>query len=325
MWSLERFRTYVLTLCIFFTSFFLIYCTLKPSEMSHAKSTEEARWIATSHSWLDRATCRWIGVCGGTNWLAQTRWFQTPPEERLWSGKENQSPSAWIDDSNNEGQKPSDPTGKEDELRQIPQYVLDYAPLVFLHPEEPYWPSDPAEHLSNTTPWFKDSALRSSEDLTLSNLSKLNDYDGGESVCLTSNDNVQDYPPWPQSKHNIPVPYDYPIVDQIQEGKSSNQDVNKIAREEGWFSVSPKRHLDKDEHDAGTIGASEASSLPANQSTRDGGYSPAPAVLVVIEKENDVRDAFWFYFNSFNLGNKVFGIRFGNHVGDWEHSSMCFG
>ena len=243
----------------------------------------------------------------------------------MWSGQENQSPSGWIDDSNSESQSPSDPTGKEDELRQIPQYVLDYAPLVFLHPEEPYWPSDPAEHLSNITPRFKDSTLKSSEYPALSNLSRLNDYDGGESVYFTSNDNVQDYPPWLQSKHNIPVPYDYPIVDQIREGNSSTRDVNEIAREEGWFSVGPKRRSDRGENGASVISALEASSLPAKQSMRDGGYSPAPAVLVVIEKENDVRDAFWFYFNSFNLGNKVFGIRFGNHVGDWEHSSMCFG
>jgi hypothetical protein len=51
--------------------------------------------------------------------------------------------------------------------------------------------------------------------------------------------------------------------------------------------------------------------------------SSAPAVLVVVEKGNYV-DAFWFYFYSFNLGNQVLGVRFGNHVGDWEHTAIRF-
>lgn len=54
------------------------------------------------------------------------------------------------------------------------------------------------------------------------------------------------------------------------------------------------------------------------------GYSDAPAVLVVIPKENGIVDAFWFYFYSYNLGNTVFNVRFGNHIGDWEHSVVRF-
>jgi len=47
-------------------------------------------------------------------------------------------------------------------------------------------------------------------------------------------------------------------------------------------------------------------------------------VLVVIEKDNGVVDAFFFFFYSYNLGNKVFNVRFGNHVGDWEHTVVRF-
>lgn len=54
------------------------------------------------------------------------------------------------------------------------------------------------------------------------------------------------------------------------------------------------------------------------------GRSSAPAVLVVIPKGNGIVDAFWFYFYSYNLGNKVFNVRFGNHIGDWEHSLVRF-
>lgn len=34
-------------------------------------------------------------------------------------------------------------------------------------------------------------------------------------------------------------------------------------------------------------------------------------------------DAFWFFY-SYNLGQTVLGILFGNHVGDWEHCMMRF-
>ena len=51
--------------------------------------------------------------------------------------------------------------------------------------------------------------------------------------------------------------------------------------------------------------------------------SDAPVVLVVVDKGEYV-DAFWFFFYSFNLGNAVFGLQFGNHVGDWEHTAVRF-
>jgi len=51
--------------------------------------------------------------------------------------------------------------------------------------------------------------------------------------------------------------------------------------------------------------------------------SPAPAMLIVVDKGEYV-DAFWFFFYSFNLGNQVLGVRFGNHVGDWEHTAIRF-
>lgn len=66
----------------------------------------------------------------------------------------------------------------------------------------------------------------------------------------------------------------------------------------------------------------------SGQSKRDdrtpGGRSDAPAVLVVVDKGHGIVDAFWFYFYSFNQGNMVLNVRFGNHVGDWEHSMVRF-
>ena len=54
------------------------------------------------------------------------------------------------------------------------------------------------------------------------------------------------------------------------------------------------------------------------------GKSAAPAILIVVPKEDGIVDAFWFFFYSFNQGNKVLNIRFGNHVGDWEHTLIRF-
>jgi hypothetical protein len=40
-------------------------------------------------------------------------------------------------------------------------------------------------------------------------------------------------------------------------------------------------------------------------------------VIVVVEKENGVEDAFYFYFYSFNEGPSALGHQAGNHLGDW--------
>ena len=73
----------------------------------------------------------------------------------------------------------------------------------------------------------------------------------------------------------------------------------------------------------GTLRAKESKQWLFGKKVR-GGRSNAPATLVVVEKGHGIVDAFWWYFYSFNLGNEVFGVRFGNHVGDWEHMVVRF-
>jgi hypothetical protein len=65
------------------------------------------------------------------------------------------------------------------------------------------------------------------------------------------------------------------------------------------------------------------SKQPKSKRTNIPYRSDAPVILVVVDKGAYV-DAFWFFFYSFNLGNAVFGVRFGNHVGDWEHTAVRF-
>ena len=58
--------------------------------------------------------------------------------------------------------------------------------------------------------------------------------------------------------------------------------------------------------------------------TTPAGRSTAPAILLVVPKGDGIVDAFWFFFYSFNQGQTVFGVRFGNHVADWEHTLIRF-
>lgn len=41
----------------------------------------------------------------------------------------------------------------------LPAYALHYAPLMWLHSEEQYWPGNPLEHLENCIPQHKSGAL----------------------------------------------------------------------------------------------------------------------------------------------------------------------
>ncbi|KAL9114606.1 MAG: hypothetical protein Q9227_001284 [Pyrenula ochraceoflavens] len=46
--------------------------------------------------------------------------------------------------------------------------------------------------------------------------------------------------------------------------------------------------------------------------------------IIVADKGNGETDVFYFYFYAFDQGNKVLGIEFGDHIGDWEHNMIRF-
>ncbi|KAI9091486.1 hypothetical protein DFS34DRAFT_326710 [Phlyctochytrium arcticum] len=54
------------------------------------------------------------------------------------------------------------------------------------------------------------------------------------------------------------------------------------------------------------------------------GVDNPDSTLIVVPKENNIVDAFWFMWYPYNFGPAVFGKRFGNHVGDWEHIMVRF-
>lgn len=171
-------------------------------------------------------------------------------------------------------------------MKDVPSYVLDYAPLVHLSEEEIYWPSLVDDHLLHTTPSLNFTPVEESEQHpTASNLGDFNKYDDGAFVYLQSKDMVETMPAWLTSEKNIPV------VQGAELEKSQEKSKKRGGKKHG---------------------------------SKTGGRSPAPAYLVVAEKDDGVVDAFWFFFYSYNLGNTVFGIGFGDHVGDWEHTVVRF-
>ncbi len=195
----------------------------------------------------------------------------------------------YLDDCSSIITQPEDLSNDSHILHEIPQYVLDYAPLVHLYSEEQFWPCDIAEHLFHVTPELNYTPIQGRLQYSnLTNLNDLNNFEKGRNVYLTSNDNVEERPDWLGGQKNIP--------DDFGE---EQEEVNM-----GQAGARPQfRKLGAQSH---------------------GGRSDAPAVLLTVNKGNGIVDAFWFYFYSYNLGNIVFNIRFGNHVGDWEHSLIRF-
>lgn len=189
--------------------------------------------------------------------------------------------------------------------KEVPQYVLDHAPLVHLHEDEIYWPSLLSDHLNHTSPYLHQIELSEAGkgdrwkdyDPSISNLGELNKYatKGGDGVYLHSKDAVENLPDWLTSRVNIPIP-------------PGEKDPEHYITLNGTLGDEIRKHLPHD--------TPPPPRIPAR--------SKAPVQLILVEHEDNVLHAFWFFFYSYNLGNSVFGVGFGDHVGDWEHSVVRF-
>ena len=250
---------------------------------------ENELWIASSESWLDRSVCKWTAVCGAAHYNTDLNHIPRKDEGKLLEAPNGDAKlSAW----NKEKTESQGVTNSEPDMHTIPQYVLDHAPLVHLHSQEQFWPSDLEDHLVHTTPHLNYTSLHTGEqNLTISDLAKLNKLDTGQFTYLQSNDDVEESPLWLRSDHNIPTPFVVRSYD--------NRTLTNI--------LSPGL----------------SSRFLRGREVQEG-KSAAPAICIIVEKQDGVVDAFWFYFYSYNYGNKVLGMRFGNHVGDWEHSLVRF-
>lgn len=261
-----------------------------------AELRENAKWVKTSKSWLDRQVCNWFGLCGLAH-LSSEGWA---------SGSESDNETNQVEDFGafwtSSLEDPASWSEGEVNSRSIPQYVFDHAPYVHLFSREEFWPSDIAEHLVHTTPKVNyTTILERANDRNLTNLHELNDIEhakSGKFVYLHSDDNPEDYPDWLTSRHNIPSAPGHRQTDTYR--KSSTVQYKTELRRR-------RRELRDEKSKPDPFGRSNA-----------------PAILIVVDKGDGVVDAFWFFFYSFNLGQKVFNIRFGNHVGDWEHTVIRF-
>ncbi|KUI60579.1 Putative vacuolar protein sorting-associated protein TDA6 [Cytospora mali] len=339
----------VLATLIFITSF--LPKALNPTPPSPEDEKRDMAWVSSSPYWIDRQLCRWFSVCG----VHHMRWDDPakprgPPVEytgelelKRRSLEETNVRSSWEDAG-----KSANIGARSDKPNDIPDYVLKHAPLVHLYSGEYFWPSDIAEHVEHTIPYVDKEPLNTTEPISLANLYDLNAAPG--MVFLTSKEDVEQRPEWLFSPGGEPKPFDEDggIDGRISpaDGHDTNDDgQNAYSEDTTWWDVSkdkplhrisaPQEHFDRRDMLSKLLrrrllsGDSPQKPLPQPPSTpghkpNASGYSVAPAILVLVNKGSGILDAFWFFFYSYNLGQTVLNMRFGNHVGDWEHCMVRF-
>ena len=52
-------------------------------------------------------------------------------------------------------------------------------------------------------------------------------------------------------------------------------------------------------------------------------HNAKTSAIIVVDKGDDIVDAFYIYFYTFNEGPSAFGHRVGNHLGDWYVPSLA--
>ncbi|KAI1865876.1 uncharacterized protein JN550_008134 [Neoarthrinium moseri] len=326
---------------------------LNPTPPNKEQREANARWVNTSPYWLDRQACRWLGLCGvlhvrsdpaartdehdgrdpGDLRRLELRSF----EDLLSTGKASRGDGSF-------GKASIRVEHDGDGLKEIPDYVLKYAPLVHLYSGENFWPSDIADHVTHMAPYVDDAQINISDPLSLRGLHGLDSEDGF--VYLKSEDDVESRPDWLHSHANIPIPFDDDDDDEEKERQHTPAPENEGPPRHGdsttWYEVDkdhplrrisdPRKRPERYPPPRGSRGPQARRSLEDQKplvstpqhKPDESGYSKAPATLVLVDKGSGIVDAFWFFFYAYNLGQTVLGIRFGNHVGDWEHCMVRF-
>ncbi|KAK4121193.1 hypothetical protein N657DRAFT_682854 [Parathielavia appendiculata] len=329
---------------------------LNPTPPDAEERERDRHWVDTSPNWFDRQTCRWLSLCG----IQHIRWdapaLSDPNEpstldelESLalglstsWRFVEKTGLSDWeVAPTQQDLKRGVQATGDSGSKvnYEVPDYVLNHAPLVHLYSGENFWPSDIAEHIRHMKACVEGTLVNTSKPLDLSNLGTLQSQN--DTVFLTSEDDVELRPQWLHSRAAIPTPFE----DDGPDGGNHDDSHDPPRRPDddtSWWDVDrdhpPHRIVPPRESSQRHQGFRKRRSTPHPQRPLVGdaatsqkgskpdvsGYSRAPAVLILVDKGAGIVDAFWFFFYSYNLGQTVLKIRFGNHVGDWEHCMVRF-
>lgn len=308
---------------------------LDPTPKDPQKRAQDKSWVNSSPYFWDRQACRWIGVCG----LHHLRKDPATRGSNFWDDEEwgeLRKRNAWVAEEPAKVDKKRNVHDRRRIIRDVPDYVIKHAPLVHLYSGEEFWPSDIKEHVEHMTVFVDQEALNSTDEWTLDNLLELNKNDGD--VMLQSSDDVEDRPSWLHSHYNKPTPFEdddedeppstAPKVPPHGQGRrpltpgepTTWADVDK---DHPLHRYADPRQRKFEPHNKKPARRPKKIA-PRGHKPDEDGYSSAPAILVVVDKGSGVVDAFWFFFYSYNLGQTVLGIRFGNHVGDWEHTMIRF-
>lgn len=329
---------------------------LRPVIPDQDESERDKKWIKTSPHWIDRQTCRWLGLCGISHikWDAPARSVVggDPIMDELkklalgWSeertipktGASDWETAPLIKDLKRSRAATAD-SAKAQILDDVPEYVLDNAPLVHLYSGENFWPSHIAEHVKHLQPFEGGSLLDTWKHVDLDNMGTLNAHNG--TVFLTSEVDVESRPAWLHSRVGVPSPF--PEDEGGDDAPGSGTPAEKERDGTTWWDADkqhpPHRialpkpssenrrrppHGSLRRRHYGEGQRPITANFPQDTKPDASGYSTAPAILVLVDKGAGIIDAFWFFFYSYNLGQTVLNIRFGNHVGDWEHCMVRF-
>ncbi|KAJ9160598.1 Vacuolar protein sorting-associated protein [Coniochaeta hoffmannii] len=320
---------------------------LNPAPPTKEERERDKRWVSTSPHWLDRQACRWLMVCG----VLHVRWDgPTLPDNgrdgddsgdlrridlRRRDAQQRPNAQAWTS-------KRGEAKRVTNTARDIPDYVLKFAPLVHLYSGEHFWPADIADFIRHIDPYSKGSAMNLTHTpLDLDNLGDVEESLEDE-VFLTSEADVETRPAWLHSYQNSPVPFNDTTGSGRRGGHKAQESLTSppvpLDKTTWWnvdkshpiHRVSDPRKLSNRRRPLrpGPLSAREQqqrllASTPMHKPDSEG-YSRAPAVLILVDKGSGVLDAFWFFFYAYNLGQTVLDIRFGNHVADWEHAMVRF-
>ncbi|KAK0721054.1 hypothetical protein B0H67DRAFT_484031 [Lasiosphaeris hirsuta] len=336
---------------------------LNPTPPDADERRRDQKWVDSSPYWIDRQACRWLSLCGvahlrydapaiGSNGTGEggdlrmelLRLFALGLSAERTVGGVMSWENAPVRQDLKRRRRGVQAADGARILEEIPDYVLDHAPLVHLYSGEHFWPADIAEHVKHMLPYEGGELVDGPMEFDLNNLSRLNAVRGTK--FLTSVDDVETRPEWLHSHVGIPVPFD----DDDDDGDDGHGD--ETDEEPGWrdprkptdgttwwdadrthpphrisdprrISTKQRRPLQKRRFDESQRPIIDTPSEPDSKPDPSG-HSKAPAVLVLVDKGAGIVDAFWFFFYSYNLGQTVLNIRFGNHVGDWEHCMTRF-